>query len=127
MLQQPFDNPFLIDVLFLGGPALLVLLAGGLLYTGLARPNRFRLYMSGIPLTAVPLTIFLQTRQAGDLSVLIIVPTMLATAASLMVGLWLLLLLPDRFQRHGLLLALGYPSLLFVIVLVILYTTGNNL
>jgi hypothetical protein len=117
MLQHLFDNPFLSDALFLGGPALLVLMAGGLLYSGLGRPDRFRLYLSVVPLTAVPFIIYLQSSQAGDMSALVIVPTLLATSASLMVGLWLLMLLPDRFLRHSLLVALGYPCLLLLITL----------
>jgi hypothetical protein len=117
MIQNLLDNPFFADVLFLGGPALLVLMAGGLLYSGLGRPDRFRLYMSGVPLTAVPFILYLQTSRAGDMSALMIVPALLATAASVMVGLWLLLLLPNRFLRPSLLVALGYPCLLLLITL----------
>jgi hypothetical protein len=127
MLQSLLDNAFFSDALFLGGPALLVLLAGGLLYSGLAQPDRFRIYLSGVPLTAVPFIIYLQTSRAGDMSALIIVPALLATAASIMAGLWLLLLLPDRFVRHSLLLALGYPSLLLVITIITLHNTTSRL
>jgi hypothetical protein len=117
MTQSWLDYPLLSDILFLGGPALLVLMAGGLLYSGLSRADRFRLYTSLIPLTAVPFIILLQASQFGQINAFVIVPTMLATAASLLAGLCLLLLLPERFLRYSLLLALAYPCLLLTVAL----------
>lgn len=126
IIQSWLDYPLLRDLLFLGGPALLVLLAGGLLYSGLCRPDRFHIYISLVPLTAVPFITLLQVSQFGHINAFIIVPTLLATTASLIAGLCLLLLLPDRFIRYSLLLALGYPCLLLTIALLSLSHASAN-